>query len=307
MRGTIIAPAVHCPLEMGTRKRVCSRRTSICDEHRFFYSLGYLRNEVSRRRQRAGATEICAAICDPRAIPNRITDRGAFTPAPVPDNVQKVLREAAHVEGAWLHTITDAPTKERLASLIADADKMQFDSPSFRRELAGWLHSSRDKDGLPAYAKGAHELLGFAAPAIAFIVRTFDVGDGVAARDKELARGIAAARMPRHDAGYSNRLATCRTGASARVTDRYPPRASRFVPQSANRSGGAASRPERDHRTQRLSPDHPATGAWQCEPPPHTTQATGGSAGRRHHGRAAVTAAPNECHSYSARAREPPP
>lgn len=123
------------------------------------------------------------------AITRRVTNRGPFAPGAAPPSLEADMRDAAHVEGAWLATFGSARSKETVGFLVAKGDRIQFDNPDFRRELAGWLHSRRDNDGLPAYAKGAHELLGFATPAVAFLVRTFDFGNGVAARDKELAAG----------------------------------------------------------------------------------------------------------------------
>lgn len=124
-----------------------------------------------------------------KAITLRVTNRGPFEPSAVPPAVVDALENAAHVEGAWLTPFTSAHIKEAVASLIAEGDRAQFNNPEFRRELAQWLHSARDKDGLPGYAKGVSELLDFTTPAIAYVVRTFDLGNGLAARDSKLATG----------------------------------------------------------------------------------------------------------------------
>lgn len=123
------------------------------------------------------------------AIPRRATDRGRYASEPLSKEVQKELVEAARYQGAWLATFDTPRSKETLGFLVAKADRIQFDNRAFREELASWLHSPRENDGLPAYAKGAKELLGLATPAVAFLVRTFDVGNGVAARDQALAAG----------------------------------------------------------------------------------------------------------------------
>ncbi len=123
------------------------------------------------------------------AIPVRCTNRGAYEPREVRPSAQAALRDAARVEGAWLALFKGARAKKAVALLIAGGDRIQFNNPWFRKELAHWLHSARDKDGLPGYAKGVNELLDFTMPAIAYLIRTFDVGNGVAARDSDLAAG----------------------------------------------------------------------------------------------------------------------
>jgi hypothetical protein len=56
---------------------------------------------------------------------------------------------------------------------------MQWADPSWRRELAAWMHPRRRGDGLvmPALAQ----------PVAQLIVRTFDLGGGVGAKDRQLA------------------------------------------------------------------------------------------------------------------------
>ncbi|OGA44654.1 MAG: hypothetical protein A3G24_08175 [Betaproteobacteria bacterium RIFCSPLOWO2_12_FULL_62_13] len=124
-----------------------------------------------------------------KRIPRRLTNCGRFDATEVPLTVDSALQAAARAEGAWLATFKTSQAKHAVSVLIADGDRIQFDNPHFRSELAHWMHSARDKDGLPGYAKGANELLDFATPAIAFLVRTFDIGNGVAARHSELASG----------------------------------------------------------------------------------------------------------------------
>lgn len=123
------------------------------------------------------------------AICRRATNRGPFTDEPAPEALTAAIAEAARVEGAWLATFSSVRSRETVSFLVAKADRIQFDDPGFRRELASWLRTPDASEGLPAYAKGARELLGFTTPAVAFLVRTFDFGRGVAARDKQLATG----------------------------------------------------------------------------------------------------------------------
>jgi hypothetical protein len=56
---------------------------------------------------------------------------------------------------------------------------VQWGNPSWRRELAAWMHPRRRGDGLSVPA--------LAAPAAQLVVRTFDMGGGVGAKDRELA------------------------------------------------------------------------------------------------------------------------
>lgn len=123
------------------------------------------------------------------AITVRCTNRGPFDGEDIPVAAEAALRDAAHIEGAWLTIFKSEHAKEAVGSMVAEGDREQFSNPNFRRELASWLHSARDKDGLPGYSRGMSDLLDHATPAIAYVVRRFDVGSGVAARDSELARG----------------------------------------------------------------------------------------------------------------------
>lgn len=120
-----------------------------------------------------------------RAIERRHTNRGPYAPTAPPPEVCGRLAWAAHEEGAWL-AFADAAARLRLAALVARGDRAQMHDPSFRRELAAWLVANRDQsgDGVPGYAHGHSALGAWAAP---LVVRTFDRGDGQAARDHELA------------------------------------------------------------------------------------------------------------------------
>jgi hypothetical protein len=79
-----------------------------------------------------------------------------------------------------------------------DADKIQFENAAFLRELAAWIRPplTSAQDGIPAHAVG---ISGFAAYVAPLVIRTFDLGDGRAARDEELVRrspGIAVLSTP---------------------------------------------------------------------------------------------------------------
>jgi hypothetical protein len=121
-----------------------------------------------------------------QAILARRTNRHAFSDQPVPESLQQSLRQIAASEGAWLHLVKDQNEREFVADLIARGDKLQWNDKHFRLELATWVHSRRNAcaDGIPADAYPAGSLLSRASP---HVIRTFDVGNGQAATDQEIA------------------------------------------------------------------------------------------------------------------------
>jgi nitroreductase len=123
------------------------------------------------------------------AITKRATNRGPYILEDIPDPVIERLKSAAEAEGIDVAFARTSSERERVARLVAAADRRQFDDPRFRRELASWIHSSRRDDGMPAYSQGFQALSDVANPIAAMIIRTFDVGDGVAASHEQLARG----------------------------------------------------------------------------------------------------------------------
>ena len=123
------------------------------------------------------------------AITKRTTNRGPFSGEIVPAAIVERLKSAAASEGADAAFTQESAQRERLATLIAKADQRQFDDPRFRRELASWIHPSRSNDGMPAASQGLRTLTDAATPIIAMAIRTFDLGNGVAASHEELARG----------------------------------------------------------------------------------------------------------------------
>ena len=123
------------------------------------------------------------------AIPRRRTNRRAFADEPPPPALDAKLRAAAAQEGVDVAILRAEPDRARVASLISEADRLQFADPHFRRELASWIHPARRDDGMPAFSQGMTPLVDAATPIAAMVIRTFDVGHGVAAAHGELARG----------------------------------------------------------------------------------------------------------------------
>jgi nitroreductase len=122
-------------------------------------------------------------------ITRRATNRGPFLAEDVPDAFVERLRLATEAEGVDVALVRGSIARARVAALIAEADERQFDDPRFRRELASWIHSSRSSDGMPALSQGLPALSDFTTKIAALTIRTFDVGNGVAAAHEQLARG----------------------------------------------------------------------------------------------------------------------
>ncbi|WP_175948394.1 Acg family FMN-binding oxidoreductase [Burkholderia pyrrocinia] len=120
------------------------------------------------------------------AIPNRVTTRAPFESTAVPDEFQQALIAAGVAEGADVVCVDSIAQRARVAELVAEADRQQYADPRFRRELASWIDPRRHVDGMPAFAAGVPALLDFAAPVVTTAVRTFDLGNGLAALHHQL-------------------------------------------------------------------------------------------------------------------------
>lgn len=125
------------------------------------------------------------------AIPLRRTNRQPFHDQSIPPAFIPVLKTAAASESALLQVLSDEQSRVDLAILIAAADRTQWSNPAFRLELSHWVHATHSQrlDGIPGYATGVDDFLSGAGPVV---VRTFDLGDGEAAHDEELALGSPA-------------------------------------------------------------------------------------------------------------------
>jgi len=112
------------------------------------------------------------------AILERRTYRKCFLKKIVPREVLEELVETANLEGAWFEVLDKTVQREGVVWLVTEGDAAWWANPSWRRELASWMHPRRHGDGLA--------MPGYAAPVVKAIVRTFDMGDGVGAKDKQL-------------------------------------------------------------------------------------------------------------------------
>ena len=105
---------------------------------------------------------------------------GAVLPGVTVEAASPVLIEKVR------NTVTDGEGRYQIAELVSEADRVQWHDKHFRRELAAWLTPNRSarRDGIPGYARGVGNII---SDAEAFVVRTFDLGEGQAARDREIA------------------------------------------------------------------------------------------------------------------------
>jgi len=120
------------------------------------------------------------------AITRRHTNRFPFERREIDRVLIDKMISMASEGQASLAAFTKRSDRHALAQLAADGDKLQFADKRFRRELASWIHANRDhsRDGMPGYAHGFSDLISIAEP---FVIRTFDVGKGVAAKDQDMA------------------------------------------------------------------------------------------------------------------------
>src|SRR6056297_1905070 len=124
------------------------------------------------------------------AIRRRRSTRQKFEDEPIPADLQETLSRVATGYGVEFAAVTDDATRTAIAEVIAEADEEQFDDAEFRRELTDWINSKRrSHDGMSLASYGAPDLA--SAPA-ALVMRTFDVGGGLAAQDKQIATGAPA-------------------------------------------------------------------------------------------------------------------
>lgn len=122
------------------------------------------------------------------AMTKRRTNRMPFENRKIPDTLLQELQASANKEGAWLHFALGEDNRNQVADLISEGDRIQMANRHFRRELAAWVHPNRaaSHDGMPGYALG---ISGFASSFASIVVRTFDIGKGQAAKDRQLASG----------------------------------------------------------------------------------------------------------------------
>ncbi len=111
-------------------------------------------------------------------IERRRTHRGPFEPWDPDPEVLAGLVAAVEAEGGAL-VLVDGESRGALAELVAEGDRVQFADPRWRRELAAWMHSPRDHDGLPIPA--------LKLPMTRMVVSAVDLGASTGRSDRSLA------------------------------------------------------------------------------------------------------------------------
>lgn len=116
------------------------------------------------------------------AIADRRTTRSAFAMTPLPEALIKSCRDSAAGFGVTLDVIAEEDRRRDIADLVGEGDRRQFDDPRFRRELALWIRSRRSGggDGMSGAGFGMPDVLSAVGR---LVIRTFDIGDGIAAAD----------------------------------------------------------------------------------------------------------------------------
>lgn len=109
----------------------------------------------------------------------RRTYRKRFEPNLISDTILDELTAAAAREGAWLSILSTESVRGEAAALVAEGDAEQWSDPHWREELAAWMHPRRSGDGLT--------IPWLVTPIAQMVVRTFDMGNGVGAKDRQIA------------------------------------------------------------------------------------------------------------------------
>lgn len=142
-----------------------------------------LKAQVSLAEQASPAAEQASPAAEDAElapfIETRRTYRKRFVSREVGAAARDQLRDAAQREGACLVPLLTGEARHHLADLVAEGDAVQWANPSWRRELAAWMHPRRRGDGLIMPT--------LALPVAQIVVRTFDMGGGIGAKDRQLA------------------------------------------------------------------------------------------------------------------------
>lgn len=119
-----------------------------------------------------------------RAISSRQSARRKYDNRVLPTELRQRCRDIAAAHAIELVLVEERSHRSELAELVAEGDRIQFADPAFRRELASWVHSRRavTLDGMSGASFGMPDVLSSVG---ALVIRTFDLGNGVAAGDRD--------------------------------------------------------------------------------------------------------------------------
>lgn len=115
------------------------------------------------------------------ALARRRTYRRRFVPQSIDPAQVDLLCVAAEIEGGHLQALDTEALRHAAGELVTAGDAILWEDPRWRRELAAWMYPRRRGDGL--------SVPGFAVPAAQLLIRSFDMGEGVAARDADVVHG----------------------------------------------------------------------------------------------------------------------
>ena len=113
------------------------------------------------------------------SMETRRTYRQRFEPREVPTVTLDALLAAASESGCELKLLESETQRRQAAELVAEGDAIQWADPDWRRELAKWMHPRSQGDGLTVPA--------LLAPVARAVVRMFNMGKSVGAKDHQLA------------------------------------------------------------------------------------------------------------------------
>ncbi len=115
---------------------------------------------------------------------SRRTTRTAFEDYQPTAELLGLCRASAPEFDVEFLSVLDAGIRSKIADLVARGDQIQFHDPAFRNELAKWVHSESlgERDGMSGAGFGMPDIL---AGLARFAIRTFDMGKGVAAADRQ--------------------------------------------------------------------------------------------------------------------------
>ncbi|MEE9333261.1 MAG: hypothetical protein V3U65_04135 [Granulosicoccaceae bacterium] len=125
------------------------------------------------------------------AIKDRTTNRSEFRAYSIPSSVSAYLEKEAKKAGIELKLIADEAQRCTFAELITNADRTHFANPEFREELSKWIraNNSGQTDGITSSSTWTPDIV---AKIESMIIKKFDVGSSVAAKDRDLIEHSAA-------------------------------------------------------------------------------------------------------------------